>query len=111
MLSIGWSARAIEDLSRIEKYWLEQNPAIIPSVMPAILARVTWIGDDHALLGSQVPELPATYRWQLERTYGYKVYYRVDGDPPTSITIITIRHGRQRPLNPATIQRYGGSSQ
>ena len=109
MLSIVWSSRAISDLSRIESYWLQQNPAILPSVLYAILARATWIGDSHALIGSPVPGLRMTYRWQLERTYGYKVYYRVNGDPPTSVTIITIRHGLQRPLGPVAIRRHAGS--
>ncbi|MBI4320212.1 MAG: type II toxin-antitoxin system RelE/ParE family toxin [Chloroflexi bacterium] len=106
VLSIGWSSRAIGDLTRIESYWLGQNPAILPSVLQAILARVTWIGDDHASIGSPVPELPTTYRSQLERAYGYKVSYRVNGDPPTSVTIITIRHAMQRPLSPSPIRRY-----
>lgn len=108
MLSIGWSAIAIEDLSRIESYWLQQNSAILPSVLRTILGRITWIGDGHALLGGPVDGLSTCYRCQLERTYGYKVYYRVNGDPPTNITIITIRHGLQRPLSPATIQRHAG---
>ncbi len=81
MLSIGWSSRAIGDLSRIESYWLQQNPAVLRSVLYAILARATWIGQDHALLGSPVRELPMTHRWQLERTYGYNVYHRVHGAP------------------------------
>lgn len=106
MLRVDWSSRAAEDLVRIESFWLERNLAILPSVLRGLYARVTWIGNDHALLGVRVPDLPAAYRWQLERTYGYKIYYRVDGDPPTSITIITIRHGLQRLLSPATIRRY-----
>lgn len=106
MLSVRWSKRTSADFLRITSFWLEQEPELLPSVISAIRERVAWIADGHCLLGTPIVDRPTSYRWYLEREYGYKIYCRIEGDPPDTIAVIAIRHGRQRPLKPSTLRRY-----
>jgi plasmid stabilization system protein ParE len=103
---VRWSTRTKDDLRRIADYWLERNPANVPNVVRAIYQRVSWLADGRPQLGAPIPGLPHTYRVYRERTYGYKVYYRVEDSHPDELSILTIRHSRERPLRPSTIRRF-----
>jgi hypothetical protein len=95
---------------RIAAFWMEQEPELLPAVVSTVRRRVAWIADGHHLLGTPVGEEAKGYRWQMEREYGYKIYYRIEGDPPDTLGVIAVRHSRQRPLNASTLQRYAGRS-
>ncbi len=106
MLRVRWSSRTRTDFLRIASFWLEQEPGLLPSVISALRKRVAWIADGHHLLGTPIGNEAKSYRWHHEREYGYKIYYRIEGDPPDTVGVIAIRHGRQRPLKPSTLRKY-----
>ncbi|MCL5958541.1 MAG: type II toxin-antitoxin system RelE/ParE family toxin [Chloroflexi bacterium] len=106
MLSVRWSKHTREDIRRIADYWLENNPANVAAVTAAVMGRVNWIADGHFHMGTPVKDLPNTYRSYLERAFGYKIYYRIEGKPPEGIAVISVRHARQRPLTPSTLRKY-----
>jgi plasmid stabilization system protein ParE len=106
VLRVRWSTRTQDDLRRISAYWQEQNPATVPALVRAIYRRVNWLADGRPQLGAPIVGLPHTYRVYRERTFGYKIYYRVEGSPPDETSILTIRHSRERPLRPSTIRRF-----
>jgi plasmid stabilization system protein ParE len=106
VLSVRWSSRTRADFLRITSYWLEQEPNLLPAVISAIRRRVAWIADGRHLMGTPIGEPGKSYRWYLEREYGYKIYYRVEGDPPNTLGVIAVRHGRQRPLKATTLRKY-----
>ena len=107
MLRIRWSSRTEEDLRRIAEYWANVNPDMLPAAMGAIYRRVEWLADGHHQAGVPVIGLSRDYRWYLERRYGYKIYYRLEQDPPDTISIIALRHGRERPLKLSTLRKHG----
>lgn len=107
MLSLRWSTQARADLLRVATYWLEQDPERLEAVLNATRRRVRWIADDHWELGTPIVGLSRDYRWFLERRYGYKVYCRREGEPPSLLSVIAVRHGRQRPLSPSTLRGRG----
>lgn len=106
MPRIRWSSRARTDFVRIAAYWQEQDPERLSAVVSTIRKRAAWIADGNYLLGARIGSEATNYRWSLEREFGYKIYYRVEGTPVESIAIIAVRHGRQRPLKPSTLRRY-----
>ena len=106
MLDIRWSTQTQADILRIAAYWLERDPDRLSEVLATIRARADWIADNRHQSGRLVVGLPRSYRWYLERSYGYKIYYRVEGDPPETLSVITIRHSRERPLGPSTLRSY-----
>jgi plasmid stabilization system protein ParE len=108
VLRVRWSDRTTADFLRIAGFWLEQEPDLLPVVISAIRRRVAWIADGHHLLGFPIGDEAKGYRWQLEREYGYKVDYRIEGDPPDTLGVIAVRHGRQRSLKSSTLQRHAG---
>ena len=106
MLRVRWSSRTKDDFLRITGFWLEQEPDLVPVVISSIRKRVAWIADGHHLSGTPIGGPLKDYRWYLERKYGYKIYYRIEGQPPNTIAVITIRHGRERPLKATALRRY-----
>ncbi len=106
MLGVRWARRTGGDFLRIAAHWQEQEPELLPAVISAIRRRVAWIADGNHLPGTPIGAEGRDCRWYLEREYGYKIYYRVEGDPPDSIGVIAIRHGKQRPLRSSTLRRY-----
>ena len=106
MIDVRWSRRTYADIRRISDHWVERDPRKVRVVIGAIRQRVNWIADGHTEVGSPVKGMPANYHWYLERTYGYKIFYRAEGSPPTGIAVITVRHVRQRPLSPSTLRKY-----
>jgi len=88
----------------IAAYWLEQDPERVEPVLIAIRRRANWLADGKWQLGSPIAGLSGDYRWFLERKYGYKLYYRVEGDPPTVLSLIAVRHSRQRPLGASSLR-------
>ncbi|TAK27929.1 MAG: type II toxin-antitoxin system RelE/ParE family toxin [Chloroflexota bacterium] len=105
MLEVRWSSQTRADIRKIAEFWRDKDRTKVRAVIEAIRQRVAWLTDGHAELGSPMNDLPQSYRWYRERTFGYKIFYRTEGDPVTRIAIITIRHGRQRPLSPSTIRK------
>ncbi|MHB1160808.1 MAG: type II toxin-antitoxin system RelE/ParE family toxin [Chloroflexota bacterium] len=107
MLRVRWSSHTRADFLRIAGFWLEQEPDLVPVVISAIRRRVAWIADGHHLMGTPIDGGEREgCRWYLEREYRYKIYYRIEGDPPDTMGIIAIRHGRQRPLKASTLRQY-----
>ncbi len=106
MLRVRWASHTLADRRRIATFWADANPALLPEVLAAINARVAWLAAGNHALGTQIGGLDPAYRFILERRFGYKIFYRLEGDPPTTIAVFAVRHGRQRPLNPATLARY-----
>ncbi|MHB1004589.1 MAG: hypothetical protein ACYC3S_02980 [Chloroflexota bacterium] len=92
---------------RIAAFWLEQDPERVEAVLTAIRRRSHWIANGKWELGNAIPGLARDYRWYLERTYGYKVYCRIDGDPPSLLSVIAVRHSRQHPLSASTLRQRG----
>jgi plasmid stabilization system protein ParE len=99
----------LADRRRIASFWAVANPAMLPEVLAAVNARVAWIASGNHLLGTRIGGLEQIYRNSLESRFGYKIYYRLEGDPPDTIAVFAIRHGRQRPLEPRTLARYARS--
>jgi len=106
VLSVRWSKRTQADIRRIADFWLEHDPEILPVVVRAIYQRVNWLADGHQHIGPPVTGLPDNYRVYRERRFSYKIYYRIEGTPEERIAVLTIRHGRERPLRPSTIRRF-----
>ena len=106
MLRVRWSNHTRADFLRITSFWLEQEPGLLPAVVSALRKRVAWIADGHHLLGTPIGDEVKGYRWCLDREYGYKIYYRIEGDPPDTVGVIAIRHGRQRPLKASTLRKH-----
>lgn len=106
MLKVRWSSRTKADFERIAAYWVENDPDQLRPVLTAIYERIHWLADEHYLLGASVPGLPSTYRCYRERRYGYKIYYRLESKPTVTMSILTIRHGREHPLRPSTLRRF-----
>ncbi len=106
MLRVRWSSHTRGDFLRIAGFWLDQEPDLLSTVIATIRTRVAWIANGHHLLGTPISDRTSNYRWYLEREYGYKIYYRVEGDPPDTLGVIAIRHGRQRPVKGSTLRRY-----
>jgi plasmid stabilization system protein ParE len=75
-------------------------------VFAAINERVGWLASGRHLLGTQISGLDQNYRHVLDRRFGYKIFYRLEGEPPDTIAVFAIRHGRQRPLEAGTLTRY-----
>ena len=106
MLRVRWSTRTQDDLRRIADYWQEQDPAKVAAVVRAIYLRVNWLADGRSQLGSPIAELPSMDRVYRERAFGYKIFYRIEGSPAEELSVLTIRHSRERPLRPSTIRRF-----
>lgn len=106
MLRVRWSDRTRADFLRIASFWLEREPELLSAVISTIRERVTWIADGRHLLGAPIGDGPTSYRWYLEREHGYKIYYRIEGNPPDTVAVIAVRHGRQRPLKPSTLRKH-----
>lgn len=106
MLRVRWSSRTTADFLRIAGFWLEREPDLLPSVISTLRKRVAWIAEGCHLLGTPIGDEARGYRWYLEPRYGYKIYYRIEGDPPDTMAVIAVRHGRQRPLRPSTLRKY-----
>jgi plasmid stabilization system protein ParE len=105
-LPVRFSRRAYDDFARIAAYWQAVAPELTPQVFAALNERIGWLrSSNRHLLGTPLPDVGPRYRVARERRFGYALYYRVDGDPGERLTIVTIRHGRQRPLRAATIAR------
>jgi hypothetical protein len=84
---------------------MENAPDLLPVVIQAVYQRVSWLADDHPFAAPAIPGLPDYYRVYRERRYDYKIYYRIDGTPPDRLSILTVRHTRERPPRPSTIRR------
>jgi plasmid stabilization system protein ParE len=108
-LEVRWSGQARADIQQIADFWREQDRPKVRLVLEAIRHRANWLADGHAEIGTPIDGLPRAYRWYRERAYGYKLFYRLEGDPPARLSVITVRHGRQRPLKPSTLRRYASS--
>lgn len=106
MIRTQWPDRALSDLARVSRHWMSRNPEAQPAVLHEIYRRVQWLADDHYKAGMAVSGLSHKYRWIIDRTYGYKIFYRVEGDPPQVLRVITLRHSRERPLKASTLRRY-----
>jgi plasmid stabilization system protein ParE len=89
----------------MQAFWTDAQPARLPDVFAAINARILWLCQGNYLLGTQFTGLSPAYRSIVERRYGYRIYYRIEGDPPNTIAIIAIRHGRQRPVAGEALRR------
>jgi hypothetical protein len=106
MLRVRRAGQVRRDFIQIARFWATANPDLAPDVFAAIDARIRWIAADHYLLGSRIAGLGPEFRVTLERRFGYKIYYRIEGSPPSMLALIAVRHGRQRPMRPATLSRY-----
>lgn|GEM_PF-6541948 len=104
MIRVEWSEWAARDLDRIFGYWEERDPEVAVAVVTTLTRRIHWLADDHYFAGKVVSDLPPAYRWYLQRRYGYKIFYRIEGDPTEVLLVIRLRHARQRPLNPVEIR-------
>jgi plasmid stabilization system protein ParE len=107
MLRERWTNRARADLMWIEAFWTDAQPTLLPPVLTAISQRVAWLCAGNYLLGPEVEGYGPEFRSVAERRFGFRIYYRVEGDPAHTIAILRVRHGRQRPLDPASLRRAG----
>jgi hypothetical protein len=106
-LEVRWSGQARDALRQIASFWLGHDRAKVGLVLESVYRRVNWLADGHSEIGTQIDGLPRSYRWFRDRTFGYKLFYRIetDGDVPARLAIITILHGQQRPLAAGTVRR------
>ena len=79
---------------------------MLPQVLAAVNRRVEWVANGNHLLGTRMGDLDPAYRYVLERRFGYKIYYRIEGEPPQAIAVFAIRHGRQRPLADPSLAKF-----
>ena len=109
MLRERWTRRSAADLQRIWRFWAADAPELFPDVHAAVRARVRWLAAGNHQLGRRIPHLGPEFRRVLERRFGYWIFYRLDGEPPHTLVVFAVRHGRQRPLRPRTLARYSRS--
>jgi plasmid stabilization system protein ParE len=95
----------LADRRRIAAFWANVNPALLPEVLAALNVHAAWLASGNHLLGTRIVGLNDRYRSSLERRFGYKLFYRLEGDPPNTVAVFAIRHGRQRPLAASTLAR------
>jgi plasmid stabilization system protein ParE len=107
MLRERWTSRARADLIEIEAFWTGIQPTQLPPVFAAISERVAWLCAGNYLLGPVVGGYGPEFRSVAERRFGFRIYYRVEGDPAHTIAILRVRHGRQRPLDADSLRRAG----
>jgi hypothetical protein len=105
-LRLRWAGHTQDDFIAIDQFWSARAPHILTSVIQAINERAEWVSADNYLLGQRTPGLGPEHRSVLERRFGYRIYYRVHGDPPHTLTVYTIRHARQQPPRATTPDRY-----
>jgi plasmid stabilization system protein ParE len=107
-LEVRWSGQARDAIRQIASFWLEQDRTKVRLVLESIYRRAGWLANGHSEVGTPIEGLPRSYRWFRDRTFGYKLFYRIEteGDVPARLASITIRHGRQRPLAAGTLRRY-----
>ena len=100
------SSQVRRDFVRIARFWVVANSSLIPEVFAAIRSRILWLAAGNYLLGARIEGLGAEFRTVLEPRFGYRIYYRLEGDPVHTVTVLLVRHARQRPPRPSTVARY-----
>lgn len=88
MRPLIWSPAARGDLSGIERWYAERDPATGIAVLRAISVTVTRLAD-YPRMGRAVEE---PFRALGIRGTAYILVYRLNGD---AVEIIRIRHGRE----------------
>lgn len=89
-MKIIWSPLAIERITEIARYIAQENPAAAQRWVETIFAKVEQVQSAPAS-GRTVPEV--NRKEIREIIFGnYRIAYRAE---PKSISILTVRHGRQ----------------
>ena len=96
-------------MRHIAVFWAQANPLLISAVMEAINTRIEWLASDNHLLGTPIKDLGPEYRSIVERRFGYRIYYRLEGQPVDTLAILAVRHGRQRPLRSSSLRQFARS--
>lgn len=94
----------MKDLDQVDAFWATREPKLAPTVLETIGRRILWLADAPFHLGTPAAGLPADHRYYLERRYGYKIYYRIVGNPPEALPVLRIRNARQRRLRSSEIE-------
>jgi toxin ParE1/3/4 len=95
-MSVGYSARALADLSSIAAYISRRSVRGAASVMRRIEATITLI-ERHPGVGQKVRRRSGTRAIPIGK-YPYKVYYQIENGTPM---IVHVRHGARKLPSPA----------